>query len=291
MLKVFKNTFPFPTYLANKFWLFPDGGVGVRFEKNYRFEELSHPINIVARIQNSNDIMELILAEDALNRMGLGQPINLYLFCVPYQRQDRVCTFGESFSIVPFARIINSLRFNSITIADPHSYVTPALFDNCKVITQIDIISKFESLNKFVLQNQITIVAPDYGAAKKTEAICQYFNNGNYIQAKKVRDLATGKILDIEFNCDDLKGCKCLIFDDLCDAGGTFIGLAQKLKKLGAEKVFLYVTHGLFTKGTDNLYDNGIDAIFTTNSFYETWPGGVDIPVENILDLEKTFIK
>ena len=58
-----------------------------------------------------------------------------------------------------------------------------------------------------------------------------------------------------------------LIVDDLCDAGGTFIGSAQVLRDAGARSVSLYVTHGVFSKGVENLLNNGIDAIYTTTSF------------------------
>ena len=41
--------------------------------------------------------------------------------------------------------------------------------------------------------------------------------------------------------------------DDICDGGQTFISLAQSLKKQGAAEIFLYVTHGIFSKGLDQL--------------------------------------
>ena len=48
---------------------------------------------------------------------------------------------------------------------------------------------------------------------------------------------------------DDLAGRPCIIVDDICDGGGTFLGLAAELKKLNAGALILAVTHGLFTKG------------------------------------------
>ena len=54
-----------------------------------------------------------------------------------------------------------------------------------------------------------------------------------------------------------------LVWDDLCDAGGTFILLAKELLTNGAKEVNLFVSHGLFTKGTQILFDAGIKRIFT----------------------------
>lgn len=55
---------------------------------------------------------------------------------------------------------------------------------------------------------------------------------------------------------------RCLVVDDLCDGGGTFISLRPYLGKYAA----LYVSHGLFTQGINkilNLYQD----IVTTNSY------------------------
>jgi ribose-phosphate pyrophosphokinase len=61
-----------------------------------------------------------------------------------------------------------------------------------------------------------------------------------------------------------------LIYDDLCDAGGTFIQAAKYLReKLGLKnRLELLVTHGLFTKGVDNVAPY-FDRIITTNSYQE----------------------
>lgn len=48
--------------------------------------------------------------------------------------------------------------------------------------------------------------------------------------------------------------------------GATFIPIAQQLKQLGAKSIVLYVTHGIFSKGLDILFNSGINNIITTNS-------------------------
>ena len=67
----------------------------------------------------------------------------------------------------------------------------------------------------------------------------------------------------------------CIVVDDICDGGGTFIGLAKLLKGRGAIKCTLAVTHGLFTKGFDKLADHfdeighfGCVSQLTTNRYY-----------------------
>lgn len=56
----------------------------------------------------------------------------------------------------------------------------------------------------------------------------------------------------------------------LCDGGRTFTELARALKDRGAGRIGLFVTHGIFSRGLDPLFAEGIDDIFTTDSFYQS---------------------
>jgi ribose-phosphate pyrophosphokinase len=53
--------------------------------------------------------------------------------------------------------------------------------------------------------------------------------------------------------------------DDICDGGGTFLGLAEELKSKNAGKLFLAVSHGIFSKGISKL-SSMFENIFTTDS-------------------------
>jgi ribose-phosphate pyrophosphokinase len=94
----------------------------------------------------------------------------------------------------------------------------------------------------------------------------------NTVFCSKKRDPLTGHLSGFEIknynpnpNAD---GQDLLIVDDICDGGGTFVGLAKELRKAGAKKVYLYVTHGIFSKG---LPLEGIDRVFTTDSYSNDW--------------------
>ena len=53
--------------------------------------------------------------------------------------------------------------------------------------------------------------------------------------------------------------------DDICDGGGTFIGLASELMSKNAGAIYLAVTHGIFSNGFDGL-NRKFRGIFTTDS-------------------------
>ena len=89
------------------------------------------------------------------------------------------------------------------------------------------------------------------------------------MQFDKIRDPSTGKITSIECPEEDLTGKTAIVFDDICDGGGTFLGIAKRLDELGAKNKILVVTHGIFSKGLDIMFD-AYDEIITTNSFPQT---------------------
>ena len=73
---------------------------------------------IFHRMRSPKDIIEIVMAADALRRGGV-KVLNLSIPYVPYARQDRICNEGESLSIKAFAHLINSVGFEKVSIFDP----------------------------------------------------------------------------------------------------------------------------------------------------------------------------
>lgn len=243
-----------------KQFTFPGGEVGIEIQY-YANPEKVENVEVIAHIKNSDDIMSLLLASDAIDRKYTNAKKTLKLHYVPYARQDRVCNEGESLSIVVMTKLINSCKFDRVVIADPHSDVTTALIANVDVIESFDIL-KNKNLSEYY------IVAPDAGAYKKAYKWANVKGALGVITANKVRDVKTGRIVSVKVD-QDVTGLNLLVVDDLCDGGRTFTELADCLQ--GAAKLELYVTHGIFSKGTrvlTMLYDR----IYTTNSFHGDVP-------------------
>ena len=54
---------------------------------------------------------------------------------------------------------------------------------------------------------------------------------------------------------------------DICDGGGTFLGIASLLKQaVPSSPLGLYVTHGIFSKGLE-VFNGLIDGVYTANPF------------------------
>jgi ribose-phosphate pyrophosphokinase len=116
---------------------------------------------------------------------------------------------------------------------------------------------------------EVVLVSPDAGATKKVLDVARSFTNKfDVVRADKVRNTSTGQITSTKIYGEVLGKC-CVILDDICDGGRTFTELATVLKRKGAAKVILYVTHGIFSKGTQILLDSGIDLVYTNNIWDE----------------------
>ncbi|RYG43677.1 MAG: ribose-phosphate pyrophosphokinase, partial [Chitinophagaceae bacterium] len=60
----------------------------------------------------------------------------------------------------------------------------------------------------------------------------------------------------------------------------TFIGLADALREKGAGKLYLAISHGIFSKGFESL-TKVFETVFTTNSFRDiSGPGVVQLPIQ-----------
>ena len=236
---------------------FSGGEPHIKINPNF---DTTKKVTITHRLNSFNDFGLLCLAVDALKRMDVKLE-NLIIPYFPAARQDRVMIKGEPLSVKVYADIINAFKFKKVFVFDAHSEVTPALLNNCEVITNHLFIQK-------VIQeigNEVILISPDGGALKKIYKVSEFLGGVEVVECSKSRDVKTGKLKGFKAYTNNLEGKDCLIVDDICDGGGTFIGLAEELKNKNAGKLYLAVSHGIFNKGFEEL--KCFERIFTTDSF------------------------
>lgn len=254
-------------FLKYKSFIFKGG------EPHFRIEDSAGrdtDIMVTTRLNSSSDFMRLAIAMNAMNNADIEwEAIHLVAPYFPGARQDRIMVEGEPLTVKVYADIINTMKFDSVNILDPHSDVTPALLDNCIVTSNHAFIEKILETNH---RNTINIVSPDAGSNKKIKDLAKHLVNAypnkkfKITKCDKTRDVSTGEITGFEiYNTTFRAGETILIVDDICDGGGTFIGLAKKLREYTALPLHLCVTHGIFSQGFKEL-NKYYDTIYTTNS-------------------------
>jgi len=252
---------------------FPDGQQSITLDM-VDFDLPNHfTVSIISRLNSFKDLEIIISANQALREFSYVENVKLN---VPYflgARSDRKFEAGTSnYLKTVICPIINAQNFSRVTVLDPHSDVLEACLNNYHkhnnhrlvkfALTAID--------NKSGAQSRICLVSPDAGAYKKIFDVAKEFNIDRIITANKVRDLRTGKILRTEIpTLDQHADLKYVIIDDICDGGRTFIELAKAIKgSRPSAKVYLVVTHGIFSAGFKEL-SQYFEGIYTTNSYRE----------------------
>lgn len=250
---------------------FPGGEEHIVIQHPYiwNIKETVSSVIITVRVTSSSDMIRLLLAADAVKRQ-FRCDIYLFMPYFPAARQDRIVNEGEALSVKVYADMINSCGFKSVTVVDPHSEAVGACVDNIIVKDNHEFV--LEVLRTIYPQSRQELVpflvSPDAGASKKAIKLCSVLNKVNKIdllKCDKSRNLKTGQIESFDVYADDLQGRDCIIVDDICDGGGTFLGLADALKEKNCGSLYLAVTHGIFSQGYSFLKKK-FDHIFTTDS-------------------------
>ncbi len=221
---------------------------------------------IKAAINSSDDLLDLLLIDNALeNHYGQQLALSLEIPYLPYARQDRVCAQGQAFSLQLMARLLNSLNIAELATWDCHSQVGVDL-TGASNVPATEIIKSSHELVAHLQSPDSVLICPDKGALARCTELQQALNIKEMVRCEKRRDPTTGQITHTDVLIDDLTGKTAIISDDICDGGYTFIKIAEQLRVKNVERVILYVTHGIFSKGL-SVFDGLIDQIYTTNSF------------------------
>lgn len=243
---------------------FPAGELIVNIEEIPRYTKTK----MVVRYEDSDDLIGILLLNNALkNHKCIVEELVIPYF--PYSRQDRVCSEGDAFSLEEIAELIDMQCFDKVTTFDMHSNTVSDLgilenFNNVKqhTIWKEEIGNMVESI--LSSGDSVHLIAPDEGSYKKAEKLSKILNIP-VIRCSKVRDTSTGKLL--KFDVPDLVDIPDvgILVDDICDGGGTFLGIGEQLKSAGIETLVLCVTHGIFSKGLTKL-STVFDMILSTDS-------------------------
>ena len=178
--------------------------------------------------------------------------LSLALPYLPAAREDHQHHFGAR----AYAQLLNTLNF-AVHVFDSHSSVMPNMLNYCVVHAPTDaVVASVSGVGG--------VLCPDAGAFRRATAVAERLGVP-LVVASKVRNPATGKLSD--FSCPALPEIdgSWLVVDDICDGGGTFVGLA-KASGLPREKLQLWVSHAIFSGNARKLTDF-YRTITTTNSF------------------------
>lgn len=236
---------------------FPDGEVQISLG------EFSHKkqVQVKCRITNAEEFFILMQVLDILDRHEVLYKVHIYYLMG--MRMDRVMDFNRPFTLKIILNSLKNCNADTVEILEPHSDVYYDFRFGGK-FTELYV----ENSPSNTVWNDFQIVLPDAGAKERYE----FSYDKRILTCSKVRDLTTGKILEIKIDNPEVIGDKpLLILDDLCDGGGTFCGIAKAFNALNIskERLNIAVAHMVNPKGIKNLSEN-FNHVWFTNS-YKDW--------------------
>lgn len=253
----------------------------------------SYPaVQIKSRLNNWLDLELIVCAVASLRELGVEE-IHLYVPYIMGARSDRKFQEGgNNYLRDIICPVINSLNFKSVTCIDPHSDVLEACIKGFRKESNERLVRFFyENLemqqrngcsikSAESICNKTILVSPDAGASKKIYKLAEQIGyKGDIITCSKNRD-ENGKLTKtvVPINGEHVQN-DIIIIDDICDGGATFINIAKEIKNyiyemqqheencyLNYGKIYLIVTHGIFSKGYAEL-NQYFDGIYCTNSY------------------------
>ncbi len=160
-------------------------------------------------------------------------------------------------------RMQNTVPLHSLENISPALQFTQALLTEYEDI-QID-------------SEHLMLIAPDEGATERVVFLASLYgvNIGMFYKRRDYTRIVDGcnPIIAHDFCGASVEGKDVIVIDDMISSGGSMLDVGKQLKSMGAKRVFVFSTFGLFTNGFekfDKAYEEGaFDRIFTTNLIYQ----------------------
>ncbi len=244
---------------------FADGEILVRSESTVRgmdvvvFQSTSAPVN--------DNLMELFIAIDSLKRSSANS-ITVVIPYYGYARQDRKAKGREPITCKLVANFLENSGATKVILLDIHALQTQGFFDIPvdTVSASCILFSEYKKQNPN-LEN-LTIVAPDYGAVKKVRKVSEILDVSLAIVDKR---RPKPNVVEVSNVLGEVLDRDCLLIDDMIDTGGTILKNIDLLKDKGAKKITVMATHGVFSNNAIDKFikfiDEGkIDGLYISDS-------------------------
>jgi ribose-phosphate pyrophosphokinase len=220
---------------------FADNEVFVTIDENVRGEDVfviqstSYPAN--------DNLMELLICIDALSRAS-ARRITAVMPYFGYARQDRKTGGRTPISAKLVANLITRAGADRVLTMDLHAgqiqgffdiptdnlLATPVLADDVRI--------------HYPDPDQLMIVSPDVGGVVRARALAKRLEADLAIVDKRRSGPGESEVMNI---IGDVRGRRCVMFDDIVDSAGTLCNAAQAIIDHGAAEVSAYVTHGVLS--------------------------------------------
>ncbi len=229
---------------------FPDGEFKPIIEGNIRDKRCFY-------IHDSNKeparwFTELCLTNSAIRDAHAGELTDVLPY-MRFSRQDKKEkeAVRTPISIGVVGTMVSAYAHAMVTM-DLHNDASLVAFDvPSENLSPFPVMAEYLKRNNLSMLENLVIASTDVGGGKRTSYAAEALGTRDVALSYKVRP-AAGVVGSITI-LGDVAGRNVLFTDDIIDSGGTMAKAAQEARKRGAQHVYAYGTHALFTKGADHI--------------------------------------
>lgn len=244
---------------------FNDGEIDVQILENVRGAD----VYIVADTHGPADnLFEAVLLGDAA-RLSSAARVTFVISRFGYDRSDRKDAPRKPIGARIAIKTLEIARPDRVIALDIHAEQTLACFDATVHDHLYGSPVAVPRLKHLLEGHDFAIASPDRGGGPRAQKYAHLLGREDFVFFSKSRE-GSGKIKEGSIKIlGSVKGKIVVFVDDIIDTGGTIINDAVAAKAAGASKIYVFATHGLFSKDAfAKIMRSPISKVFVTDSVY-----------------------
>ena len=192
----------------------------------------------------NDSLMELLIMVDACRRASAGR-ITAVMPYFGYARQDRKAKGRDPISAKLVANMIEAAGADHVLTMDLHASQIQGFFDiPVDNLHATAVFTKY-FLDKFDNPEEMVVVSPDVGSVARSRSFANKMGMGLAIVDKRRERANQCEVMNV---IGDVKGKRCLLYDDMVDTAGSLCNAAKAIVEIGgATEVYACATHGVLS--------------------------------------------
>ena len=206
----------------------------VREQDVFVVQPFSHPVN--------RSIMEMLIMIDALKRASAAR-ITAVIPYYAYGRTDKKDQPRVPITARLIADMLTVAGSTRVLTMDLHAGQIQGFFN-----IPVDELSALALLSRYFAEKRLedpVVVAPDLGVAKRARNLAERLNAPlAVVEKRRLANDSRSEVLNV---IGEVAQRPTIIFDDEVDTGGSLVGAARALERMGAREVYAACTHAILS--------------------------------------------
>lgn len=244
--------------------VFPDGERRVRLNDVVVGQDVMFLKTSSVTSNIDSFIIETAFLIDAIKRSG-AEKITGIIPYIPYSRADHIFRDGEAVPLEVVIHMFEKAGLSKIIFVDPHTIKMPEMFSI--EVVDLSALGMFAEKIKEIgfHKDSSAIVSPDMGGLRRMKQLSEMLGGLPFVSIEKERDYSNGQISASAVHGEIKKTC--FIIDDIISSGKTIVQAVDKLVELGAEHIYVFVTHPILAEDAVSILSNSkIEKVYVTDS-------------------------